>query len=214
MTQAIEDRWPSLRDDFAQAKPLADQPVSVVEIDQPLCDPHAGVTSEQVVSTATTPVSVVGEQPFEQGSVSTATHLADPYVVAKEAEQALADARQEHRQARDATLKARTVFSKALAVWNCAQPIMTQEQALRAYVEQSNRDRAARAAAAGAGVYHPGITRTARAMSGGNQRRGGGNAFRRGPDGQTAYSRADAITLEARRIQAAAAARAKPPSEK
>jgi len=89
--------------------------------------------------------------------------------------------------------------------WNHSQPIQTQDQALRAYVDQSNADRAARAAR-GQGVVHAGITRTAKAMSGGNQQRGGGASYKRG-----AYTRAQAIEIEAGKLRAAAAAAAAKP---
>ncbi len=138
----------------------------------------------------------------------------NPYAAAKDAEHALNLARVEARQCRDRTMAARTAFGKALADWNAAGPVWTQEMQARAFIAQSNADRAARAAAAGGAIVHPGITRVARAMSGGNMRRGGGAAFRRGPAGAQAYSKAEAMTLEARRLQAAAAARAKLPSEK
>jgi hypothetical protein len=69
----------------------------------------------------------------------------------------------------------------------------------------SNADRARRAAA-GQGIFHPGISRTAKAMSGGNQQRGGGASYKRG-----AYTRAQAIEIEAGKLRAAAAAAAAKP---
>jgi hypothetical protein len=137
----------------------------------------------------------------------------DFYRAAKAAEHALGLARQEARECRDATLRSRTAFAKALADWNGSGPVMTQEQQAREFIRTSNEDRA-RKAAAGQGIVHPGITRTARAMAGGNQRRGGGSAYRRGPDGTTAFTKSEAMTLEANRLRAAAAARVKLPSEK
>jgi hypothetical protein len=132
------------------------------------------------------------------------------YDIAKEAEHALDLARQEARECRDATLRARTAFAKALADWNGSWPVMTQEQQAREFIAQSNADRAARAAA-GRGIVHAGVTRTAKAYAQGNQQRGGGRAYVRGPDGTKAYSKAEAMTLEANRLRiAAAAAAAKP----
>jgi hypothetical protein len=87
---------------------------------------------------------------------------------------------------------------------------MTQEQQARQFIATSNAERAARAAA-GQGIRHAGVTRTARAYAQGNQQRGGGRAYVRGPDGTKAYSKAEAMTLEANRLRiAAAAAAAKP----
>jgi hypothetical protein len=134
------------------------------------------------------------------------------YAAAKEAEHALDLARQEARKCRDATLKARTIFGKALEAWNSAGTVMTQEQQARQFIATSNAERAARAAA-GQGIRHAGVTRTAKAYAQGNQQRGGGRAYVRGPDGTKAFSKAEAMTLEANRLRiaaAAAAAAAKP----
>jgi hypothetical protein len=132
------------------------------------------------------------------------------YDIAKEAEHALDLARQEARECRDATLRSRTAFAKALADWNGSGPVMTQEQQAREFIRTSNAERATRAAA-GQGIRHAGVTRTAKAYAQGNQQRGGGRAYVRGPDGTKAYSKAEAMTLEANRLRiAAAAAAAKP----
>ena len=131
--------------------------------------------------------------------------LVDFSRAAKQAEHALDLARAEARERRAATMAARTAFAKALANWNASGPVMTQEQALRAYVDQSNIDRARRVAA-GQGVYHPGITRTAKAMSGGNAKQGGGTSYRRG-----AFTRAQAMEIEAGKLRAKAAAAAVKP---
>lgn len=137
----------------------------------------------------------------------------NPHAALKAAEHALDLARADARQCREATLAARAAFSKALENWNHTQPVWTQEQQARAFIATSQADRAARAVA-GQGIYHAGITRTARAMAGGNQRRGGGAAYRRGPGGVPAFTKSQALTLEARRLQAAAAARAKLSNER
>jgi hypothetical protein len=129
----------------------------------------------------------------------------DFYRAAKLAEHALDVARAEARERRAATASARAAFAKALERWNHSQPIQTQEQALRDYVNQSNADRAARAAR-GQVVYHPGVTKTARAYQASGQRAGGGQSYRRG-----AVSAVEAMRIEAGKLRvAAAAATAKP----
>ncbi len=205
--KALEERWPSMREHGEISPPEAvtmtvDETVPADDIEGDLIpsSPQAGL--------------VAASEPTSQPDVVPRQHLLDPYTAMKEAEAALIDARQEHREARAATIAARATFAKALETWNHSGPIMTQEQQAREFIATSNADRAARAAAAGGAIHHPGVTRTARAMAGGNMRRGGGGAFRRGPDGVHAYSKADAMTLEARRLQAAATARVKPPSER
>jgi hypothetical protein len=129
----------------------------------------------------------------------------NPYDALKAAEHTLDLARAEARERRAATGAARAAFAKALADWSRGEPIQTQEQQARAFIATSNADRAARAAA-GRLPYRPNVTATARAMSGGNQRRGGGSAYRRGPGGTTAFTKAEAMTMEANRLRAAAAA--------
>ena len=103
----------------------------------------------------------------------------DALVVLKASEQALDLARVHARECRATVLACRGTFSKALADWNRTMPVQSQQDALRQYVNQSQADRTARAAA-GQGVYYPGITRTAKAMSGGNAKQGGGAGYRRG----------------------------------
>ena len=88
--------------------------------------------------------------------------------------------------------------------------VQSQQDALRQYVNQSQADRTARAAA-GQGVYYPGITRTAKAMSGGNAKQGGGAGYRRG-----AFTRAQAMELNARaaRMNGSNASRVKMSSDR
>jgi hypothetical protein len=135
---------------------------------------------------------------------------ADPFVALKAAEHALDLARVEARQCRAATVEARTAFAKALEDWNHTQPVMTQEQQARAYIATSQANRARRAAA-GQGFYHPGITRTAQAIGAGghNVKRGGGASYRRG-----AFTKAQALEINANRLRAAAAARTKLSSDR
>jgi hypothetical protein len=124
----------------------------------------------------------------------------NPYEAMRAAEQALNDARQELRDRRNAVQASRVAFGKALEDWNRGAPVATHEQAARQFIAASNADRVARAAA-GQGIWHPGITRTAKALAGGNQKAGGGAAYRRG-----AYTKAQALTAESNRLRAAALA--------
>lgn len=134
----------------------------------------------------------------------------DPLVALRAAVHDLDLARHEARRCREATLAARGAFGKALEAWNRTQPVQTQEQALRDYVNTSQLERARRAAA-GQGVYYPGVTRTAKAIGGGGLgvQQGGGRSYRRG-----AYSKAEAMTIEANKLRAAAAAAAKPTGQR
>jgi hypothetical protein len=142
------------------------------------------------VSNATAPV------PVDEVEV----RLLDPLAALAAAAHAVDLARVHARECRATVLASRDVFSKALEAWNRTQPIQTQEQALRDYVNTSQMERA-RKAAAGQGVSYPGITRTAKAMAGGNAKQGGGASYRRG-----ALPRAQAMELEAGKLRAAAAA--------
>lgn len=130
---------------------------------------------------------------------------ADPLDILKLAANDLDVARVHARDCRAAVFASRAAFGKALEAWNHSGPITTQLDQARAYVATSQAERARRAAQ-GALPYVPGITRTAKAMSGGNARRGGGPAYRRGPDGTKAYSIGQAAELNA----LTAAARRKP----
>jgi hypothetical protein len=135
-----------------------------------------------------------------------------PLVALKAAVHDLDLARVEARRCRAATLEARVALAKALENWNRTMPVMTQEQQARAFCATSQADRARRAAA-GLLPYRPTVTATARAMAGGNAKRGGGTAYRRGPGGVQAFTKAEALTLEANRLRIAAAA-AKPPGQR
>jgi hypothetical protein len=198
MTQENEPFWrrplppiPTRSSGDAIASPAADDGIVLLEVRVPDIEKEPEPVHVEPVA-----------QPVEKPAVS----QLDPYAFAKLAEHALDEARDEARQCRDATLKARTAFSLALASWNHGEPTQTQEQALRAYVDQSNLDRARRVAA-GQGVIHPGITRTARAYQASGQRAGGGQSYRRG-----AVSAVEAMRIEAGKLrQAAATAAAKPP---
>jgi hypothetical protein len=132
----------------------------------------------------------------------------DPLDILKLAANDLDLARNHARECRTTVQNSRVVFSRALEQWNRTLPVQTQEQALRDYVNTSQAERA-RKAAANQAVSYPGVTRTARAMAGGNARQGGGRAYVRGPAGTKAFSGAEAAKLNA----VAAAARQKPTGE-
>jgi hypothetical protein len=132
---------------------------------------------------------------------------------------ALDVARQEVRQARDAVATARQNVAKRLAEYNAATPTITAEQNTRDWIAANNAERARRAAANG-GKFQPTLTQTAKAMSGGGYgndirtRRGGGAAYRRGPGGVQAFTKAQAMDITAQRIRAVRAAEAGPPRPK
>jgi len=142
-----------------------------------------------------------GSAPTHVAPASEAPQPENPYDQMRRAEHDLNVARQTLRDCRTALLKARQAFGIALQTWNNGAPVATHEQQARAFIAQSQADKAARAAANQGGIWHPGITRTARALAGGNQRRGGGAAFRRG-----AFTKAEALKIESGRLRAAALA--------
>lgn len=114
----------------------------------------------------------------------------------QEAEAAVGDARHEARLARLELTETRGAVAAALTAWNVAQPAMTPEENTRAWLASNQAEKARLAKERGA-PWHPNVTQTARAMSGGNQRRGGGSAYRRGPEGQRAYSVTQAANINA-----------------
>ena len=128
------------------------------------------------------------------------SHPENPYEAMRRAEQALADARQELRDRRNAVQASRMAFGKALEAWNLGAPVMNHEQQARAFIAQSQADRAAKAAA-GQGVFYPGVSRTAKALAGGNRQAGGGASYRRG-----AFTKREALTAESNRLRMAAQA--------
>jgi hypothetical protein len=135
---------------------------------------------------------------------------------ARKAEVALDTARHEARQAKSKLADARARVGIALAAYTRAVPTITPEQNIRQHLASNQAERARRAAE-GTLPYRPTLTQTARAMAGGGYgsdirtRRGGGPAYRRGPDGTRAYTRAQAMDINAQRIRAA---RPKLPSER
>jgi len=156
----------------------------------------------------------VGEGDF---SASPAMPLVPPLEALRLAVAALDAARHDLRVARDALTSARANVAKALAAYNQAVPVISAEQNTRDWIASNNAERARRAAERG--YLPPTLTQTARAMGGGGHgpsneirtRRGGGPAYRRGPDGQPAYSKAQAAQITAQRIRDA---RTKLPSER
>jgi hypothetical protein len=74
---------------------------------------------------------------------------------------------------------------------------MTQAELMKEYVASNQRERE-RKAAAGQGVFYPGVGRTAKALAGGNAKNGGGASYRRG-----AFTRAQAMEINAAKLRAA-----------
>ena len=114
-------------------------------------------------------------------------------------------ARWEARQCRAATLAARENFNIALRGWNATMPVQTQLQAKMDYI-RTNQEERARKAAQGSLRRPMTVTETAKAMSGGNRRAGGGAAYKR----NGTFTRAEAAKIEmnraaANRVAAAAA---------
>jgi hypothetical protein len=137
----------------------------------------------------------------------------DPLTALQDAVHNLDLCRWRARQCRDAVAASRQNFNIALSAWNQTQPIQTVED-LKKEVIRSNQAERVRRAEAGR-LHRPmTITETARAMSGGNRRPGGGASYKRG-----AVSRAEARTIEVNRMAAArmngnVAPRIKLPSER
>lgn len=142
-----------------------------------------------------------------------AAPLVPPHQALRDAELALDATRHELRVATETLASARANVATALANYNRAAPTITAEQNTRDWIAANNAARAERAATR----YVPTVTETARAMGGGGHgddirtRRGGGAAYRRGPGGVPAYTKAQAQTVNALRIREA---RAKLPSER
>lgn len=155
------------------------------------------------------------EPPHDDAAEATADAI-PPQDAVRNATDALDVARHNLRVARDTLARARENVGKRLAEYNQATPTISAEQNVRDWIASNNAARAARAGANG--HYQPTVTQTAKAMSGGygndiRTRRGGGAAYRRGPGGVQAYTKAQAQTIEAGKIRAARAA-AKLPNER
>ena len=189
--QATEEKWPSLRETW----PPTTVAMKVVDEEAPADD----------LGDCQSPSS----QALLVPTVS-------PQEALRQAEAALELARHELRQARDMLTSARQNLATRLADYNRAAPTISAEQNTRDWIVANNAERARRAAANG--HYQPNVTQTAKAMSGGGYgndirtRRGGGAAYRRGPGGVQAFTKAQALTITAQRIREANAA--KLPSEK
>lgn len=112
-------------------------------------------------------------------------------------------ARWRARQCRDAVAASRQAFNLALNAWNLTVPVQTQQQARQEWIDTNQRERA-RKAAVGQGIHYANVSQTARALGGGghNAKRGLGRAYKRG-----AFSKAEALEINAGKLRAAAAAR-------
>jgi hypothetical protein len=184
--QALKEQWPSLRDTYA--------PETAVEAKFPH-DIHGTIAPE-------TPAERISEAPIEPPL--------PPHEVLRRADAALDVARFEHRQAKQVVADARQRVQRALAKYNAVAPALTPEENVRQWIA-SNQARKARLARAGQIPYRPSVTETAKAMSGGGHgndirtRRGGGAAYRRGPNGTQAFTKTQAQTITAERIREARA---------
>jgi hypothetical protein len=137
----------------------------------------------------------------------------DPLTALSNAVHNLDLARWRARECRTAVSASREAFNLALNAWNRTMPIQTVEDLKKEWI-RSNQEERARKASQGQLPYHPNVTQTARAMSGGNRRPGGGASYKRG-----AVSRAEARTIEVNKMAAARmggsnAPRAKLPSDR
>jgi hypothetical protein len=136
--------------------------------------------------------------------------MVTPHEAKRLADAALDVARYEHRQAKLALADARQRLNAARADYNRAAPPLTREQNVRQWIT-SNQARRAEIAEAGRIPYRPSVTETARAMAGGGHgndirtRRGGGAAYRRGPNGTQAFTKSQAMEITAQRIRDARA---------
>lgn len=197
--QPIEDSWPSLRETWPPetAAMTVDEAASAAD----------GIEGDFRPSAQAHPVTVQRSVPREQ--------TLPPHEAVRSAEAALDVAWHELRLARDAFTSARENVAKRLADYNAAAPVMTPEQNVRGWIADNQAERARRAAENRL-PYTPSVTQTAKAMGGGGYgndirtRRGGGAAYRRGPGGVQAFTKAQAMTVEAARIRAARAAEAGP----
>jgi hypothetical protein len=190
---ATPDQWPSLRETW----PPATVAMTVDEEAMPADEGEGDFNSSPQASPLVLPIP--------------------PQEALRQAELAVDTTRHELRVARDTLASARTNVAKALADYNRAAPTISAEQNTRDWIASNNAARAERVAARG--NYTPTVTETARAMGGGGHgndirtKRGGGDAYRRGPGGVQAYTKHQAQTANANRIIAERAA-AKLPSER
>ena len=135
-----------------------------------------------------------------------------PHDALRNAAQNLDLARWKSRQCRDAVSSSRQAFNLALHAWNLTQPIQSVEDLKKEWIRSNQKERERRAEARQ--LQRPmTVGETARAMSGGNRRPGGGAAYRRG-----AFTRAEAARIEMNRAAAnrlrAASVAAKLPSQR
>jgi hypothetical protein len=189
--QATEENWPSLRETWPPAT------VAMTVDEEP---PAADEGDCQTMSASQAPSSTVPPDP--------APLPLTPQETLRQAEAAVDVARHELRQARDTVAKSRENVARRLADYNRVTPTFSAEENTRQWISANNAARAERAASR----FIPTVTETARAMGGGGHgddirtKRGGGTAYRRGPGGTTAFTKTEAMTIEANRLRAAAAA--------
>ena len=129
-----------------------------------------------------------------------------PHEVLRNAAHNLDIARWRARECRSAVSASREAFNLALGAWNRTLPIQNVEDLKKEWIA-SNQEERRRKAEAGQMRRPMSVTETARAMSGGNRRAGGGAAYKR----NGTFTRAEAAKIEmnraaANRLQAAAAA--------
>jgi hypothetical protein len=135
---------------------------------------------------------------------ATTDPLVPPHIVLRNAAHNLDVALYEARQRRAAVSAARENFNIALRDWNLTMPIQTVDGAKRDVIRTNQIERENRAAQ-GLLRRPMTVTETARAMSGGNRRAGGGAAYKR----SGTFTRAEAakVTMNrsaANRLRAAA----------
>jgi hypothetical protein len=137
----------------------------------------------------------------------------DPVTALRNAAHNLDVARWRARECRDSVAASRQAFNLALSAWSATQPIQNVEDLKKEWIRSNQEDRRLRAEARQ--LQRPAtITETAKAMSGGNRRPGGGASYKRG-----AFTRAEAARIEMNRMAAARmngniAPRVKLPSER
>lgn len=172
---------------------------------QQVLERHGVAVPPKPLEKTTMPHANGSEPPHDDAAEATPR----PIISVRDAEAALNQARHELRLARDMLTTARETVAKRLTDYNRATPAITPEQNVRDWIASNNAARAERMAARG--HYTPSVTETARAMGGGGYgndirtRRGGGAAYRRGPNGTQAFTKAQAQTINANRMRAARA---------
>ena len=125
-----------------------------------------------------------------------AAHI-PPHIALQNAVNNLDAARWRSKECRRAVAAAREAFSSALAEWNKTLPIQTVLEAKMDVIRTNQMERERKAAH---GLLHRPMTisETAKAMSGGNRRAGGGAAYKR----NGTFTRAEAAKINMNRAAA------------